>query len=388
MFLSNDVNMVIYHGGCTDGFGSAYSAYKLLGDNAEYIGGYHYQNPSKILDEKKDIVLAFCDFSYSLDIISKLLEKDNILHIFIIDHHIYNIEHFSGFSHPKLTKIFDIKHSGAFLSWQFFHPNIEIPLFIKYIEDHDLWKHELDNTLDFSARFKWIDMTFTEFDKYLNEENVNNTIQEGKLIKKYDDSNIEFLTKNANIKVCQLSDNQIYFIVCLNSPILKSELGHILLEKFPLADFSYVYNYLDGKNITNASLRSRINDNNLSCDVNYVAKLYGGGGHSTASGVQIPGFQPFLGNLITDYYHLKKNKNFTKIKSKMLFMNYNLVKKFHNKLSDSIILQFNKNGFINYHIYPPQLSTKLDNNITLKHFFAEKFDVIHLTSNQKEDELF
>ena len=37
----NSVNVVIYHADCTDGFGAAYSAWKQLGNRAEYYPCKH-----------------------------------------------------------------------------------------------------------------------------------------------------------------------------------------------------------------------------------------------------------------------------------------------------------------------------------------------------------
>ena len=41
MLAPSSVNCVIYHADCTDGFGAAYSAWKLLGNRAEYHACRH-----------------------------------------------------------------------------------------------------------------------------------------------------------------------------------------------------------------------------------------------------------------------------------------------------------------------------------------------------------
>ena len=56
----SSVNCVIYHANCTDGFGSAYSAWKLLGNRAEYYACKHGTPPPDVTG--KNVVIL--DFSF------------------------------------------------------------------------------------------------------------------------------------------------------------------------------------------------------------------------------------------------------------------------------------------------------------------------------------
>jgi len=67
----NSVDMVIYHGNCSDGFGAAFSAWKLLGSRAEYIPG-KFGTPPPDVTGKKVVVL---DFSYDNPTIKEMIEK-------------------------------------------------------------------------------------------------------------------------------------------------------------------------------------------------------------------------------------------------------------------------------------------------------------------------
>ena len=58
MVEPSQVNCIIYHADCTDGFGAAYSAWKLLGNRAEYHACKHGQTPPDV----KDKVVAILDF--------------------------------------------------------------------------------------------------------------------------------------------------------------------------------------------------------------------------------------------------------------------------------------------------------------------------------------
>ena len=46
------VDMVIYHANCNDGFGAAFSAWKLLGNRAEYIACTHGTEPPDVKGKK------------------------------------------------------------------------------------------------------------------------------------------------------------------------------------------------------------------------------------------------------------------------------------------------------------------------------------------------
>ena len=48
MLEPSSVDCVIYHANCTDGFGSAFSAWKLLGNRAEYHSCTHGTKPPNV----------------------------------------------------------------------------------------------------------------------------------------------------------------------------------------------------------------------------------------------------------------------------------------------------------------------------------------------------
>ena len=48
MLEPTTVNCVIYHADCTDGFGAAYSAWKLLGNRADYYACKHGTKPPNV----------------------------------------------------------------------------------------------------------------------------------------------------------------------------------------------------------------------------------------------------------------------------------------------------------------------------------------------------
>ena len=60
MMEPSSVNVVIYHANCNDGFGAAYSAWKLLGNRAEYHAASHGSPPPDVTGKR----VVILDFSY------------------------------------------------------------------------------------------------------------------------------------------------------------------------------------------------------------------------------------------------------------------------------------------------------------------------------------
>ena len=70
--------------------------------------------------------------------------------IVILDHHLTAHDHYH--SDPSVGNAmaenghvahFDLDHSGAMLSWQYFHPDEPAPELLRYVEDQDLWNWKL-----------------------------------------------------------------------------------------------------------------------------------------------------------------------------------------------------------------------------------------------------
>src|SRR3990167_11323403 len=51
---------VLYHGGCPDGFGGAYAAWKKFGDTAEYIPVKYGNTPPEGLAGREVYIVDFC----------------------------------------------------------------------------------------------------------------------------------------------------------------------------------------------------------------------------------------------------------------------------------------------------------------------------------------
>lgn len=260
------VDLVIYHANCTDGFGAAYAAWKLLGDRADYHAAKHGEMPPDV--KGRNVVVL--DFSYDNATTKKLMKSAK--NFLIIDHHKSAMVEL----HDVTCTRFDMNHSGAMLAWKFFHPGKEAPRMIKFIEDRDLWKWEIPYSKEFSAAFDMVPYDFEEFDKYLDDSAVDNAQERGAYILAYSKTVISKIAKQAVPRKLGGKD-----ILVVNSPHWMSEIGAALSPK---CDFAVIWFYDHETRQVKVSLRAHHEDS----DVSEIAKKYGGGGHRKAAGFALP----------------------------------------------------------------------------------------------------
>jgi len=266
MIEPSSINLVIYHGNCNDGFGAAYSAWKLLGNRAEYYAAEHGE-PPPCVKGKRVVIL---DFSYSNKATKALIEEAEEL--WVIDHHKSNMVELHDISNTH----FDMTKSGAMLSWEFFHPGKEPPKFIQYIQDRDLWKWELPYSKEFSAAFDMVPWDFEEYEKFEDDSVFDDAVKRGSYILAY--------SKTVIRKVCDKASKRRYRnydVMVVNSSHWMSEIGASLAKD---CDFAMIWYYDHDDRIYKCSLRS-FHDK---IDVSEIAKDFGGGGHRKASGFVLP----------------------------------------------------------------------------------------------------
>jgi oligoribonuclease NrnB/cAMP/cGMP phosphodiesterase (DHH superfamily) len=262
----NSVNCIIYHADCTDGFGAAYSAWKLLGNRAEYYPCKHGVEPPDVSGK----VVAILDFSFDNATTKKMIEDS--LDLIVIDHHKSAMVEL----HDISNTYFDMTKSGAILSWEFFHPGKESPKFIQYIQDRDLWKWELPYSKEFSAAFDMIPFEFEEFEKFEDDSVFDDSVKRGSYILAY--------SKTVVKKVCEKASSRKLdekHVMVVNSPHWMSEIGAKLS---PDCDFAMIWYYDHNDKDIKVSLRSF----HEIIDVSEVAKKFGGGGHRKAAGFRLP----------------------------------------------------------------------------------------------------
>lgn len=262
----NSIDFVIYHANCSDGTAAAWAAWKLLGDRATYFAANHGDPPPDVKGKR----VAILDFSYDNRTIKNMINDAEAL--IVIDHHKSAMIEL----HDVGNVVFDMTHSGAILSWKFFHPGKEPPQLTKYIEDRDLWKWELPYSKEFSAAFDMVPFDFEEYDTFLDDSAIDDTKEKGAYILAYSKTVISKIVKNASKRKLQGKE-----VLVVNSPHWMSEIGNSL---GPKCDIAFIWYWDHEKQQCRISLRAH-HDNE---DVSEVAKKFGGGGHRKAAGFSLP----------------------------------------------------------------------------------------------------
>jgi len=262
----NDVDYVIYHANCSDGFGARFAAELLLGSRATYFAAKHGEQPPDVSGKN----VAIVDFSYDNTTTKRMIEEANTL--IVLDHHRTALVELSDIPNVR----FDMDKSGAVLSWEFFHPGQQPPRFLEYIQDRDLWRWKLPYSKEFASAFDMVDFSYEEYEKFLTDSAVDNAQERGAYILAYSKTVISKIAKQAVPRKMGGKDTLV-----VNSSHWMSEIGAALSPK---CDFAVIWYYDHDTRQAKVSLRAHHED----ADVSEIAKRYGGGGHRKAAGFVLP----------------------------------------------------------------------------------------------------
>jgi uncharacterized protein len=251
---------VLYHGNCYDGFGSAWSAWKALGDRAHYIPVQYGEEPPDLPVNAKVVIV---DFSYSRQVLLEM--RDRVADLTLLDHHITAKEDLAGLDFA----VFDMNRSGAMLAWQFWHPLEPIPSLIAYIQDRDLWRFDLPFSREVFAALCSYSMDFHTWDNL----KIENLIEDGKAILRFQERMVEHICDQAYFK--EIAG---FKVPVVNATSAFSDVAHALCLRHRDAAFGAYY--FDRKDHNRQwGLRSL-----GEFDVSKVAQKLGGGGHRNAAG--------------------------------------------------------------------------------------------------------
>jgi len=264
---------ILYHANCLDGFGAAYAAWKRFGNSAQYIPVQYQQDPPE-MELNSEIYIV--DFSYPLETLQKLqsLHKK----VCVLDHHVTAKEALLSYK----DSIFDLNKSGAVITWEYFHPDMQVPWLLQAVQDRDLWQFKFEDTKAITAAL-WVgNKTFKFWDDLIGWDdpdqqfkNVQNLIQVGNYLLKQQDQIVEHQAKNSYKKT--LPNRRTLWVT--NTANFPSETCQAIMT---LREVNIAATWYETSEGIIYSFRSK-NDE----DAGELAKELGGGGHRHASGAMI-----------------------------------------------------------------------------------------------------
>lgn len=270
--------LVIYHGGCADGFTAAW-VFKTLRPELQAVfhpGRYGEPPP----DVRGKHVYVF-DFSYPRATLVRMhAEAASLL---VLDHHKTAQADLEGLPFC----VFDMERSGAGLAWDHLSAGPEPAKrswLVDLVEDRDLWRFRFgDQTRQVGAYMATLPMTFEAWDQ-LAGDGPEAAGASGASIQAYIDSYGEKACEHALFR--ELGG----FMVPVINIFYENASDHLsrLCQLHPAHPFAASF-FLRKDGRWQFSLRS-IGE----FDVSAVARLFGGGGHKNAAGFEV-GTLPWKG---------------------------------------------------------------------------------------------
>jgi oligoribonuclease NrnB/cAMP/cGMP phosphodiesterase (DHH superfamily) len=202
---------------------------------------------------------------------------DQASEVLVIDHHISEKDRIEKLAqvNPNITYVFDNNESGATLAFKHFFPAEELPLFLSYVRDIDLWKNELLPESNWFQQYLSMQRNQPELLSSLFSPDVNleENLKLGKVLSHFVSQEVEVSTK-IDPQYLTISGHK---VPAFNITNHQSKAGNILSAK--LNSVVIMYTILGDK--TRLSIRSTPGCNPTALA---IAESFGGGGHEQAAG--------------------------------------------------------------------------------------------------------
>lgn len=286
-FPKNEIDVVIYHKNCRDGFGCRFAvehyyrtaALSLSPQSASsssaspsssspssslspppvvlreivYCAAPAGWEPSlsEILPQITDKNVLLCDLTLPLLTMRAIQSKAR--HFLCIDHHDSGTLVLKAMS-PE-HKVYHKRRSAAYLTWRFLFrddPNV-VPQLIHYIQDADIWTSDYKLSRGACRAFiagldaAFPTMQYSDYVGFLSSDGlaIRSTIEAGQKQLVLRRRQVTELVDRATIQFVQLPNGvcAIVAVVCNVPTFCISDVGHDCLTKFPLVDFSCIINH-------------------------------------------------------------------------------------------------------------------------------------------------
>ena len=261
------MDLIIYHRDCPDGFCAAFVAKKKY-PNAELFGCTYGEEPpfNKLVGKSLDVLVV--DFSWKREETCAIAELTHSIKI--LDHHKTAEKELAGLDFVT----FDMKRSGATLTWDTLFPGQPRPWYVNYCEDRDLWNWKLPESKEVSGYVMALPHTIAAWST-LDSFSAQEAAASGRAIRLHIDHYIEKVV--AQKQFGKLAGHTVAIVNAAYPNI--SDVGNVLCGDAEIGAGWFER----GDGMIQFSLRS-VGD----LDVSAIAKKFGGGGHKNASGFQLP----------------------------------------------------------------------------------------------------
>jgi len=263
--------VILYHGGCPDGFGGAYAAWKKFGDSATYISVKH---GDPVPAEATGAEVYLIDLAFKQEGMDELLKKAQSL--VVLDHH----EGVKDVVTSMPSHVYDPERSGATIAWSYFHEGKETPELLRLVEDDDLFRFALPETRAIITYLTCRPFSFETWDDVSSalEDPVRREalLAKARAFEEYFLLLADLAVEHA--KLIRFEGHECYFATAHPFKPMKSLIGNKLAKK--KGPFGLVVTaHPEGLGV---SIRG-----DGSVNVAEIAKKYGGNGHPNSAGFRL-----------------------------------------------------------------------------------------------------
>lgn len=273
--------LVIYHGNCPDGFTAAWVTARAVGDVELFVGAYGEPPPLELARGREAYVV---DFSYPRADMEALNEA--AARLTVLDHHKTAEAELKGLPYC----VFDMQRSGAGLAWDYFHPTQPRPWIIDYVEDRDLWRFKLRESMAISLRVRVTPHELEAWDA-LAAQSIDALLPEARGAQVYLDHHVQDALRN--LYILRDVDGEGHDAACVN--ITYTGISDVLQAALERSGAQLAIGWhitKEGRVFCSArSLRSY--------DCSAFAMRFGGGGHPQAAGFRLQLSEPLAQRLLT-----------------------------------------------------------------------------------------
>lgn len=271
-------NIIIYHKNCLDGIFSAGVVYKFLNNASESVSfvpmDYTDGFDMNMLD--KETILWIVDFSFSYD--DMKIMNESAYKVYWYDHHISSESIlFMKEELNNIEMVINIKHSGAYITWNELFSKEEVPKCILLVEDRDLWRFKYDETRHFTESlisYPKLSPNSDTVQNLLNKSNIEPYVREGVVLSRAKEKRIERAINKGFYGT--IKGHNAFFV---NASEDISEIG----ERIYLSNIDPIVAVIF--NIEESIIRFSLRSNSI--NVEDIARSFSGGGHISAAGFSL-----------------------------------------------------------------------------------------------------
>jgi len=238
------------------------------------------------------------DFCYNVEEQKQIFKEAKSCVIY--DHH----EGKKDFMQNYSNCYYDEEHSGAYLAFRYYFGTENVPLFIRYIQDRDLWSWKLKDSRQFSCYLfyeiqfdldVWYE-TFCDDERqcFISDDNLlyKLSVETGDLYYKIQSKIVSSVVRAASrLTFCNVP------AAIINTKDHISEVAECILETKKDVSVAIVWSFDHKKSQYRFSIRSRKDE--VDCSV--LAKLYGGDGHKQAAGFRVTSLSNEIPELLNKF---------------------------------------------------------------------------------------